>query len=132
MFNQASTPQNTVKNWTFNLKEGCTCHVDSSGTRLTTTIMWALHSLSSAYQALPGSHCTTGAINVRKVPCLAIYSNWVPLNIEPDQHSTTTQLVPQHMHVLIYTCLARCKSVHAQAIAEYLSIPGVSTVYCFY
>ena len=58
-------------------------------------------------------------------------SNWVPLSIEPDQHSTTTLLVPQHMHVLIYTCPARCKSVHAQAIGGYLSIPEVSTAYCF-
>ena len=35
------------------------------------------------------------------------------------------------MHMLIYTCSAICKSVHAQAIAGYLLIPEVSTVLCF-
>ena len=63
--------KNTVGNWTFDLKEGCTWHTDSSSTRLIITTMRALHSSSSASQALPGPHCTTGAINVSKVPCLA-------------------------------------------------------------
>ena len=109
---QASTPQKYCRRFGYQFKRRL--HVPS--------FELIKHSLAPDSQVLQGFHCTTKADS-----CIA--------NIVPDQHSTTTLLVTQYMHICthVYSSMHTHKHKDSKSQTKLtISTHQLKSTFCLY